>query len=182
MELRKAVDNLLIYDPGFQKYADKFVGEMGGSSAVQSVSSTADLKTAINSYTNVRFLEICLHGSPGVIYFADKTAIIEKFFGAMMQNLLFLNKNARILFDNCNIGEGDAGDKFMDAIAEQMLKGKGGIVGATTVKNEIYFYQTRFSTDAYMQPLSFGRLKVKKYDENGKLITERLVDRHGIQR
>lgn len=182
MELRKAVDNLLIYDPEFQKYADKFVGEMGGSSAIQAVGSMDDLKAAINSYTNVKFLEICLHGSPGNIHFSDKSAMVGKLLGTMIQNSLFLNKSARILFDNCNIGEGEAGDIFMDELGMKMLKGKGGMIGATTVKNEIYFYQSQFSTDAYMKPFSFGRLKVRRYDEDGNRIAERVVDRHGIQR
>lgn len=124
MELRKAVDNLLIYDPEFQKYADKFVGEMGGSSAIQAVGSMDELKTAINSYTNVKFLELCLHGSPGNIHFSDKSAMVGKLLGTMIQNSLFLNKSARILFDNCNIGEGKAGDIFMDELGMKMLKGK----------------------------------------------------------
>ena len=182
MDLRKAVDNLCLYDPEFQGYADKFVGEMGGSSAIQAVGSKDELSAAIGAYTNVRFLEICLHGTPGMILFANDGMMLGAHLGTMTQNTLFLQKNARVLFDSCNIAEGDAGDKFMDELGRRMFKGKGGIIGATTVTNFHFLPKSRFCTDMYMKPLSFGRLKVRRYDEIGDLIGDRVVDRHGIRR
>src|SRR5690349_12808690 len=56
MELRKAVDNLCIYDPEFQAYADKFASDIGGSCAVQAVSSRDELIVAVNGFTSVKFL------------------------------------------------------------------------------------------------------------------------------
>lgn len=182
MELRKAVDNLCIYDPEFQAYADKFVSEMGGSSAIQPVGSRDELIAAINGYTNIRFLEVCLHGTPGMIHFANNGAMRGQNLGALTQNTLFLQKNARVLFDSCNIGEGIVGSIFMDELGMLMLKGKGGIIGATTVKNGLLLPTSRFCTDMYMKPLSFGRLIVRRYDETGNQISERTVDRHGIKR
>ena len=182
MELRKAVDNLCIYDPEFQGYADKFVAETGGSSAIQAVGSRDELIAAVQAYTNVRFLEICLHGTPGMIQFANDGAMRGANLGTMIQNTVFLQKNARVLFDSCNIGEGETGDIFMDELGMQMFKGKGGIIGAATVMNLHLLPKSRFCTDMYMKPLSFGRLKVRKYDENGSRIAERVVDRHGISR
>lgn len=182
MELRKAVDNLCIYDPEFQSYADKFAGETGGSSAIQAVGSRDELVAAIKAYTNVRFLEVCLHGTPGMIHFADDGAMRGASLGTMTQNTLFLQKNARVLFAGCNIGEGEPGDIFMDELGMQMFKGKGGIIGAATVANFLLLPRSRFCTDIYMKPLSFGRLKVRRYDESGNRVGERVVDRHGIRR
>ncbi len=182
MELQKAVDNLCLFDPEFQASADKFLTEMGGNSAAEPISTMKDLQEAIHKYSNVKFLEILLHGRPGMIDFANKGTMVGSYLGTMMQGTLFLAKNARVLFDSCNIAEGDYGDKFMADLAKKMLIGRGGIIGATTVENQIYFPRSSFVTGAYMAPLSFGRLKVRSYDESGDQIGERVVDRHGIRR
>jgi len=182
MNLSTAVDNLCFYDPEFAAYADKFAGEMGGSSAVQAVGSHQELVAAIGSYTGVKFLEVCLHGTPGMIYFADQGTMIWQHFGTLTQNTAFLQKNARVLFDSCNIAGSEPAQKSMDELGRRMLAGKGGIIGATTVQNGVYFPKSRFATDVYMEPLSFGRLIVRKYDENGEQVSRRIVDRHGIKR
>jgi hypothetical protein len=70
----------------------------------------------------------------------------------------------------------------MDELGMQMFIGKGGIIGASTVKNFCLLPKSRFCTEMYMKPLSFGRLKVRRYDESGNRIAERVVDRHGIGR
>lgn len=182
MELRKAVDNLCLYDPEFQSYADKFVGEMGGSSAIFAVGSRDELIEAVNAYTGVRFLEICLHGLPGMIIFANESGMRGQNLGAMTRGTLFLQKNARILFDSCNIGEGERGDRFMDELGQQMFQGKGGIIGASTVKNIQLLPKSRFCTAIYMKPFTDGLLKVRRYDENGNRVAERTVDSHGRER
>jgi len=182
MELRKAVDNLCLYDPEFQSYAEKFVGEMGGSSAIQAVGSRNELQTAINAYTGVKFLEICLHGFPGMLIFADKGGMRGQNLGAMTQNTVFLQKNARVLFDSCRIAEGERGDIFMDELGSLMFKGKGGILGASTVDNIQILPKSRFCTAIYLKPFSSGLLKVRSYDENGNRVAESTVDRSGRER
>jgi hypothetical protein len=182
MGLRTAVDNLCLYDPEFQAYANKFTSEMGGSSAVQAVGSMTELQAAIDGYTGVKFLEVCLHGLPGLILFADGVGMRGQNLGTMTQNTLFLQKNARVLFDSCDIGKGAVGRVFMDDLGMLMLKGKGGIIGATTVTNFHLLPKSQFVTSMYLVPLSFGRLIVRNYDENGKRIGQRVVDRHGIER
>ena len=64
MQLRKAVDNLCLYDPDFKGVAQRFRRDLGGSSDIYEVNTMDDLKTALNSYTGVKFLEIVLHGDP----------------------------------------------------------------------------------------------------------------------
>lgn len=184
MNLRKAVDNLLIYDPAFVGYANKFVGQAGGSSAIAPVKSMDDLKTVIDSFTNIKFLEIALHGSPGMIHFANKGAMLGAFLGNLTQGRPFIQKDVRILFDSCNIGEGAAGDNFMDALAKLMLIGKGGIIGASTVKNIVWRSDQPSASDVYLniENLSdiFGaKLKVRRYDVNGSLINQLSVNRFG---
>lgn len=180
MPLNETVDNLCVYDPEFDYIAERFVSEMGGNSTSHEVKSLSDLKTAFSSYNGVRFFEVCLHGTAGMIWFADKIVMSGSHINTLCANSMFLRKDARILFDNCCIGEGTKGDDFMDSIGAGLLKGKGGTVGATTVKNLSHPWLSW--TGIYMRPLSFGRLKVKRYDDSGKLIASRTVDRHGFQR
>jgi len=180
MELRKAVDNLCIYDPEFDYIAERFVSDVGTNSEKHSVRTMDDLKDALNSYFSVKFLEVCLHGSPGMIYLNDKTAVVGSYINKLVTNANFLQKESRILFDSCSIGAGDPGENFLDSLGSGLLMGKGGIAGATTVDNVV---SPLFSwTSVYMKPLSFGRLKVYRYDVMGNRIGERTVDRHGLQR
>ena len=99
-----------------------------------------------------------------------------------MHGVPFLAKNARVLFNSCNIAEGAAGDNFMERLGQTMLAGKGGIIGGSTAKTHNYFPRGSFVTEMYIAPLSFGRLKVRRYDESGSQVGERVVDRHGISR
>lgn len=178
MELKKAVDNLLFYDPEFEGFASKFVSELGGSSAIQSITNMDELKNAINSFTNVKFLEICFHGSPGFFYLADKCQVVGAYLGELAQGKPFIQKNARILFDSCSIGQGEAGDRFMDELGKKMLTGKGGVIGASTAEN-VRFKLIPFCNGLYFEEFSDGRLKVKRYDVNGKQVGALAVDRYG---
>ncbi len=175
------VDNLCFYDPEFKNFAEAFrkdSNNSGGTSTIHEVKTMDDLKDAFSKYAQVKFLEVVLHGSPGMFHFANGMAMVGSYLNTLCANNVFLNKDARILFDNCSIGEGTQGDNFMDSIGAGMLKGKGGTIGATTVTNWAYL---TLGT-VFMKPLSFGRLKVKRYDESGTQIGSQTVDRHGIKR
>lgn len=179
MKLNKSVDNLLIYDDEFQYFADRFVREIGSNCATHRVKTMVDLAEAILKHNAVKFLEICLHGSPGLLY-VNKG---KGFDGSVLNtiaagNPIFLKKNARILFDSCEVGRGDIGDKFMDSIGAGLLKGKGGIVGATTIVNLNYPLRP-WVTGAHM--LTGGILKARRYDESGKLVANRNVDEYGFK-
>ena len=178
MGLNKSVDNLCIYDVNFSHFAERFIEKLGGSSAVHAVDKMSDLDAALNEYNGVKFLEIALHGSPGMLYLNDKTTIVGSYINKMVKNPLFLTKGARILFDNCSIGASECGDKFMNSVGAGMLKGKGGIVGATTVDNLVI--PIAAWADVYLLPFTDGRLKVRKYDESGNLVASKTVDRHGV--
>lgn len=175
--MRISVDNLLIYDADLQFFADRFTNQTGTNSATHAVSNMDDLKDALNNYNSVKFLEIALHGKPGKIFLKNQTEIAGAYLNKMTLNPSFLHKNARILFDSCQIGAGDCGDKFMDSIGAGMLKGKGGIVGATTVDNASYPFFP-WVTGAHLT--SGGQLKVKKYDESGKLVASTTVSGNGV--
>lgn len=176
-KMRISVDNLLIYDADLQFFADRFTNQTGSNSATHAVKNMDDLQNALNNYNSVKFLEIALHGKPGKVFLQNQTEIVGTYLNKMMMNPNFLQKNSRILFDSCQIGAGDAGDKFMDSIGAGMLKGKGGIVGATTVDNASYPFFP-WVTGAYMT--SGGQLKIKKYDTDGKLIAETSVKGNGV--
>ena len=180
MQLSKAVDNLCLFDPEFKFFADRFLAELGSSADIFEVKTMDDLKTALSSYTGVKFLEVVLHGTPGMLYMGNMAMMGSYLATLAKTNRGLLQKNARILFDSCSIGKGESGDKFMDELGTGLLQGKGGIIGATTVDN--WVFPLLPWTGAYMKPLSFGRLKVKKYDENGQLVASEQTDRHHIKR
>ncbi len=175
--MRVSVDNLLIYDSNMQFFADRFTNQTGSNSATHAVKTMADLTNALNNYNAVKFLEIGLHGRPGWIDLNDKTTIVSTYINKMATNPNFLQRGARILFDSCQIGAGKTGDQFMDSIGAGMLKGKGGIVGATTVDNATYPFLP-WVTGAHL--ISGGQLKIKKYDESGKLVNSMTVAGNGI--
>lgn len=180
--MKTAVDNLYLYDPQFEAGAKKFISELGGSSAMAPITSASDIGDAMKQYALVKFLVFDTHGAPGKIWL-PKTKYFEGIdFITLAQNSQFLAKDARVLFLGCNVGEGKAGDIFLSDIGQFLLRGKGGTVGATTVANVTFQLGKMFSTEAFMMPLSFGRLKVKRYSNDGKEVGSIMVDRHGVRR
>jgi hypothetical protein len=181
MEIKKIVDNLVIYDPQFSSSADAFVSDTACGGVVSdsvSVSTMDEMKSAFDKFSQVGFVEFLIHGTPGMFHFANGCAMVGHYLNTLCTNLQFLRKDARILFDNCSIGDGNSGDAFLDSIGSGLLKGKGGTVGATTVTNWTF----KYSSKVFMKPLSFGRLKVRRYDASGNLVGSQTVDRHGILR
>jgi len=179
--MRTAVDNLYLYDPQFEAGAKSFLSSVGGSSTTYAIPSFAALTNALNSFTNVKLVIFDTHGAPGRMWLPDGTNVEGLDFMMINKNAVFLANDARLLFYGCNIAEGKAGDTFLSEVAQNMLYGKGGTVGGTTVSN-ISFQIGSFSTEAYMMPLSFGRLKVKRYSKQAAEIGALTIDRHGFRR
>ncbi len=175
------IDNLYLYDPEFEPAATEFKSEVGANGAVCPVKTWNDVKIAATTYSSVKLLIFNTHGAAGKVDLPDHTGGDAFDFKTLPASPDFLSKEVRILFLGCNIGDGSTGDYFLDEIGRSLLKGKGGIVGATTVAN-ISFQLGPFTSQEYMPPLSFGRLKVKRYDSSGAQIGSRTVDRHGILR
>jgi hypothetical protein len=180
MELSRAVDNLCLYDPQFEPAAYRFLSEVGGSSAIQPLTNWQDLVAASRNHTLVKFLVLHTHGLPGTVDLAEDR-VRGYDFSFLEARPQFLRRDARILFLGCNIAEGSVGDRFMDQVGQYLLLGKGGFVGATTVKNGV-FQIAHFASETYMKPLTGGRLKVKQYDMSGAPVGSRTVDRHGVVR
>ena len=179
--MRTAVDNLYLYDPQFAAGAKRFVSEVGGSTATAPITSSADIGGCMNNYSNVKFLIFDTHGSPGKIWLPNNTNFEGIDFIVYAKYGNFRAKDARVLFLGCNVGEGPAGDTFLGDVGKFLLRGKGGTVGATTVSN-VTFQIGSFSSEAFMMPLSFGRLKVKRYSDKGGEVGSVTVDRHGFRR
>ena len=179
--MRTAVDNLYLYDPQFEAGAKSFLSSVGGSSATYAIPSFTDLTNALNNFTNVKLVVFDTHGAPGRMWLPDGTYVEGLDFMTINKNISFLANDARLLFYGCNIAEGPRGDTFLSEIAKYLLYGKGGTVGGTTVSN-ISFQIGNFSSEAYMLPLSFGRLKVKRYSKQASEIGSLTTDRHGFKR
>ncbi len=177
----QAVDNLFLYDPYFEGAALEHGAEVGGSSAQHPVRSWTEIVDAMQAFCLVKLLTFLTHGLPGLMLPPGGARIVGLDFAMANAGPTFLQKNARILFLGCNIAEGNGGDLFLDEIGTSLLRGKGGFVGATTVANMMFDFG-RFSSATYMTPLSFGRLKVFRYDESGKRVAGQQTDRHGWKR
>ena len=176
--LKQAVDNLYLFDPDFASGATSFLSSVGGSSASCQINCKDDLKAALDSYVGVKFLVFDTHGEAGKIALADSNRVEGLDFMLYMKNPAFLKQGAQILFYGCSIGAGQPGDMFIDEVGFYMLRGKGGIVGATTVTN-LSFQIGSWSSESFMNPLGRGRLKVKRFDMSGKPVGSRTVDRWG---
>jgi hypothetical protein len=168
MELRKAVDNLCLFDPQFEADNSRMVQSTGGSTVAHAITSLTDVNDAIKQYTNVKLLVFNTHGVPGGIRLPNGLAFSMEFMD-MGSNPIFLSREARILFLGCNVGEDVAGDKFIDKAGGHILKGKGGYIGATTVAN---FTLGWVIPEATMFGFSDStRLKVRRFDVEGKMIS-----------
>lgn len=178
MELQQAVDNLYLYDPQFEPAANEFLGTVGGSTALHAVRSRKDLESAIKSFVLVKYLVFDTHGLPGAVCFSDGTQFEGLDFMVTSLPQQFLRSEAHVLFLGCNIGEGRVGDKFLDETGKYLLRGKGGTVGATTVTNMV-FQIGMFASESYMDPFSWGLLKVRRYDKTGVRLGSRSVNRYG---
>jgi hypothetical protein len=175
------IDQLYLYDPEFEPSAKNFKSEVGAAGVIYPVSKWDDVKIAVSMYSSVKLLIFNTHGLPGKVDLPDHSGGDSYSFRTLSTGSNFLTNEARILLMGCEIGNGSTGDYFLDEIGRSLLKGKGGIVGATTVEN-MTFQLGPFSTEEYMVPLSFGRLKVRRYDTSGAQIGSRTVDRRGWKR
>ena len=176
MALLVVVNNLAICSPEFKDCATGF-GEKG-SKATAVVGSQKDLKSAMQSYAGVKCLFVDTHGGPGRIDLADGTKLDGLDIG-MIEAPQLLATSARILFAGCNVSEGSAGNRFMDDIGKFLLRGKGGFVGAATIKTfTMGCFTLEYLDDPFANP-SGGRFKTRRYDQSGALVGSRVVDRWG---
>ncbi len=166
--MKTMASTLYLYDPQFEANAQAFRDEVGGDCAIQAVSTFDDLAKALDSFCQVGFLVVDTHGAPGKIALADGTSVDG--FDFRMLRLLprdLLKKNARVLFYGCNLGEGDAGETFLNDFGDAAFRGKGGTVGASTVTNFALSLGPFGSVEAWMDlgsPLA-ARLKVVRFNE-----------------
>ncbi len=180
MPEQKAVEYLCIYDPAFLEEAQIFLDEFGTNAAVEPVNNTAEIQVAVQKYAMVRYLEIDLHGSPGMLHFPSGGAMTGTYFGTLLTNANTLCRDARVLFLGCNVAHGTEGDKFLEDFGKNTFKGIGGTVGATTVLNSgwhggVYLKKIKL----WQIPSDEGRLKTCRFDLNGEEIGAREVGRWG---
>jgi hypothetical protein len=75
------------------------------------------------------------HGSPGRIYFDGNYVGAGYWRSVVARNYARITSpNARVYFNGCNVAEGDAGWRFLEAAAAVFLSPGGGVVfGQTSV-------------------------------------------------
>lgn len=165
MPEKRAIENLLFYDPDFESYAEGFREQHPLNGITHAVATPDQLRDAVECYALVKNVELCLHGTPGNIWFNTGGLMIGSHFGKIANAANMLSMDARVLFLGCNIAEGAAGDKFLTDIGRTMFAGTGGTVGGTTVMN-LAFHGGK------MNPFRFfdAKLKVRRFDTRGIML------------
>ncbi|WP_198368564.1 DUF4347 domain-containing protein [Roseomonas rosulenta] len=180
--MKTTAATLYVYDPQFEANAKAFQEEIGGDCAIRPVTGFDDLVKALDSYTQVGFLVFDTHGEPGKVALADGSRV-EGFDFRLLRLLPkeLLRKDARVLFYGCNIGEGAAGDTFLDDFGLAAFRGKGGTAGASTVTNFSLSLGPLGSVETWMELESpfAARLKVARFNEAGTREASMSVDRWG---
>ena len=178
MDLQTWMDNLLIYDPSdfmINRGAKAFPEEAPAFNAAEGVSDFPGALNAIRKYCHLTCLIFETHGAPGYVHFprGGIDAWNAHLFGSVRSSLA---ADARILFEGCSVGEGDAGTKFLLEVGSNLLFGKGGIVGATTCSNFGSPLELLSLLDSVRMP-PWGKLRIMQFDKSGSLIKE--VDKEG---
>jgi hypothetical protein len=178
MDLKTWMDNLLIYDADdfmINRGAKAFPEDAPAFNAAEGVSDFAGALNAIRKYCHLRCLIFETHGAPGYVHF-PKGGIDAGNAHRFASVRSSLDTDARILFEGCSVGQGDAGTKFLLEIGSKLLLGKGGIVGATTCSNFGSPLELLSLIDSVRMP-PWGNLRIMQFDKNGSLIKE--VDKQG---
>ena len=171
-----AVDSLCLYTKDWEASAERFRVEVGGPSEKREITNFTALRQATRDFCNVKLLYFSTHGR-GCGMQLDDGSIVED-FRMIVAPSTFLWKNARILFDGCAIGEGPKGDEFLDSAGEHLLRGHGGIVGASTVDTFCWTIGP-WSSETYMEFQRGALVKIRRYDISGHRTGWLERDRYG---
>jgi hypothetical protein len=169
MGIQTWTDDLMIYaqdEPTFASLAKDFLKESPRRSA-EMANSAKDVPRILARYCNLQQLFIYSHGNVGYVHFAGG-GITEANVGTLTGHPQLFLKAGRALFIGCNVGEGDAGLKFLTAAGRALFRGHGGIVGATNSKN----LMGRWGLfDARVPP--WGSLRLVQLDASGNVLNSK---------
>jgi hypothetical protein len=169
--MRTWVDELMIYandEPAFASLAQKFVNERPGHHAAESAYSARDFALILNRYCNLKQINFYTHGAIGYVHLAGGGVIANTAALLAAPHPRLFRAAGRVLFMGCNIAEGQEGRNFLIAAGRALLSGHGGIVGATTIKNN-------FGRGGWFDgrmPL-WGDLKLVQVDAQGNVLAEK---------
>ena len=159
-------------DPCMAGTATDFVVEDPKRHARAGVRSPGDIVKALGKYSNLKWVIVDSHGKSGELAlpvpFTTSNAPLLAPCSASMA------ANARVLFVGCSIADGSTGRDFLVAAGSALLKGKGGVVGGSTVGTYMACIEIlSFFTDAYLP--KWGQLRVISFDTGGSVVKEVFV-------
>ena len=116
-EERISADQLMIYDSGesaFVRQAQRFEKENPGKNFSEEADQATDLKDILDRYENLTQINFYTHGNVGYIHF-PKGAITKYNLETLAapHGKLFAGEG-RVLFLECEVGDGDDGPKISD--------------------------------------------------------------------
>lgn len=142
-QLRKWVDEVMIYDVDddlcISEAKDflssyQYGGWTVGAEGVRNITQTSE---ALTRYTHIKQITFNTHGSPGAAWVSNSKGIpldTDALSILPIPRYLFAGEG-RLLFFGCNIAEFKKGEDFLVAAGKHFFRGKGGVVGGTTVAN-----------------------------------------------
>jgi hypothetical protein len=173
MAARIWAEQLMIYakdDPDFAKNAESFKAENPAGNMAESAYSVRDFSLILNRYNNLKQINFYTHGNVGYAYLGGGSLSKTNVSLLTPPHTALFQGAGRVLFVGCNIGEGEVGRAFLVAAGQTLLKGHGGIIGATTSFN----MSARWGLLDIYKPL-WGKLRLIQLDSSGQVIAEKLV-------
>jgi hypothetical protein len=128
-----------------------------------------DVKDVFESYTNLKQITFYTHGTPGRAWFGRSSfGSHEVLVSFNPRPALFAPGEGRVLFAGCNVGDREAGRVFLICVGQKLLRGHGGIVGAS--KNKTFF-----SKWFEMRQSGFSDLQLFRLDASGNVVAEKVI-------
>lgn len=167
--IRKIKEKLMIYDKTditMTWKAKAFLNKSPAKHAIEGVSNFNEVLIALSEYIWLKWVIFNTHGCPGGVAL-PKGGFTRKDVGLLRGTAKILQKDARIFFSGCNIGEGIVGRNFLKSVGENMLPGKGGAVGASNSMTFDFFGDATYRL--------WGKVRILYFDTAGRLLKEREV-------
>jgi len=175
MRTGKMAKKLYVYDKSSSLDKKQAAGRFDGVSDVVTVpaASIAELKSSLDQMAGlVKFDRAVFqtHGSPGTIYFKDDALtsyrLLTEFAGRGYTSLFAAG--SRLYFDGCNVGEGEAGEKFLAAAGKIFLAAGGEAFAWETLGVAIPGWLPGWLSGGHT--IHLGPLKKLRFDNSGNVI------------
>lgn len=183
-DLQLSIKEVMIYDAEDELSTDEATELVstpidGWCVETRGIRGANEITKTLEKFVHIEQLDFNTHGSPGVVGFKHGDSLrIGNLNTVFVRNDLFRGPG-RLLFMGCEIARGKMGDEFLIAAGRHFFKGKGGVVGGSTVSTTGFPSGTRLPL-LLIRSFEIGRLKLFKLDKNGNVVDKDTVLPFGL--